>query len=720
MRTFEQGQIDIFAHSIDYDGCATTGTDALKKYIAHLLEQHPSAISILMVGSYRQTGHIDFLGECQSPIHGSCFSFFEDFLAEIHAQYPDLAGRVTLNKFLLEDLYQGKSPGTHFDEAKKLSMAQKITRYRESGTRYIIPWHDYTKRASTYAQMHHIATQYPEKKITMIVYDDRDDAGAPILSSLYRLYSEKRFVPKNMQLRLQHYRQFSNLRKGRFGDFCAAYANQTCSFCDNSVHLQPIKGAGEIDFNYHETAQLLGHDQEKRISHALHLHIEKHGLHSVIQFMMLNIPEDMRAILFDHLIVIAIQKNNLRAIQHAIKINGGDQAFIQNIFVIACFQKQFNTARLFAPFVKNLSASLTRHLAKGESWELIENACGAIMTINQSTSHSNVMPLFDLLPFAIQHKRFALANALISAATIEEKEREVLHALVKTILIMAHIPSFASLKMFQTTIEIISAIVKIDGDLLRLQLYSNALPEPAEKFPNEVLLILLYLCSKNLKKPIDSINQLIDHLFFTIMITTNNIREIKEVYLNITLEEKLRFHFEQACAYLFILRGIYLITEKHNMMICHFISSQLLGANSTMIEQYTLSAIAGALSQQSLDSQQQISYGLIEKLRQQENSSDDHACKLAYHALRCTLLYTDIDSPTDIRNAIQRWKDAINPKNQKPNWLVLAEEDERMMISESRSALFAHARFINNLPNEIAKGIAQSTPPLARSMNPRN
>lgn len=231
---------ELIVCSIDYDGCISgysAGDYAKNMYIhlSDLLIRHPQANLVLMVGSARQSIFSDLYHELAHQ-NGSCWVFLKSYLECFQSDFPDLAGRISLDPFLLEDIFCEKNPGYHFDIRVNSFSKVLVDAYMERAAVFRngvdIQWQDLTKKSLIYAQLHYIGMKHPGKKIAFHFYDDR----MCVLQPLYNLYrSRVELIPNNFSLRLFNY--------------VAGYFN--------AAFTADINGVGYVDRDYSESVKKL-------------------------------------------------------------------------------------------------------------------------------------------------------------------------------------------------------------------------------------------------------------------------------------------------------------------------------------------------------------------------------------------------------------------------------------------------------------------------------
>lgn len=219
----EKHSMTVHIFSFDFDGCLFHKgylNSANKDVIEHnqeflqkiKVENVHSKRSKLFIGSNRQSKKID---DDNSSETGSCF-----FAAKQISEFLD----VTLDTFLLADIYGNLSNGTSFVRAT--NAADQTLSHSD----YLF---DETKLTIIYAQMHKIAMENPEDLIIFNFYDDRnyqEGAYFNILDSLTIFFTNyPDLIPHNLRLRLNHYA-----------------GKETTLFSE-------FVGVGIIDMNYRQT-----------------------------------------------------------------------------------------------------------------------------------------------------------------------------------------------------------------------------------------------------------------------------------------------------------------------------------------------------------------------------------------------------------------------------------------------------------------------------------
>lgn len=216
MRTQSDNPLfSVIVFSLDFDGCispshqngaAQNRCDEMFKRIRAVMEEHPLAKIILMLGSARQTVLCDlYMGWYNK--NGSAILYLTEVYKKFKQDHPNLSSRIELDTFLLEDILSNKDSGTHF--TKRLNLKPHVIdtylAYLQRCNHfyaYEIEWQDDSKHTLLYAQMHHIAKQYDNQKILFFFADNM----LAILSSLQGVFHLKKYwIPTRMDLQLLHY-----------------------------------------------------------------------------------------------------------------------------------------------------------------------------------------------------------------------------------------------------------------------------------------------------------------------------------------------------------------------------------------------------------------------------------------------------------------------------------------------------------------------------------
>lgn len=174
--------------------------------------------NICLVGSNRQSKATDDeLSDFKPAPTESCFAAIEKLSAFLDAR---------LDPFLMADIYGNLPSGTSFYKAR----SPQSNRLKHANWVF-----DKSKLSILYAQMHKIASEYPNDEIIFDFYDDKragafDGKMEALLENLERFFTRHpEMIPKNVTLRLHHYA----------GKEVTPY--------------QPIKGQGIIDTGYRNT-----------------------------------------------------------------------------------------------------------------------------------------------------------------------------------------------------------------------------------------------------------------------------------------------------------------------------------------------------------------------------------------------------------------------------------------------------------------------------------
>ena len=173
LSTESNDSYELIVYSLDYDGCIAphASKDCMANMMQHMidmLKRHVNANLILMVGSARQSIHSDIYHQFYNK-NGSCLVFLNTFFAGFKSSFSEFEDRVSLCPFLLEDIENKTKPGFHFEKRVDFSGAD-VEAYANQHDILVtknfdhIRWHDHHKKAMIYAQMHHIAVQYQNKR----------------------------------------------------------------------------------------------------------------------------------------------------------------------------------------------------------------------------------------------------------------------------------------------------------------------------------------------------------------------------------------------------------------------------------------------------------------------------------------------------------------------------------------------------------------------------
>jgi hypothetical protein len=210
-RLSEEGIQGVIVVSFDFDGCFATWrfaeqfgkagaislADANQRFLADVQQQSRDlgAKLIFLVGSSRN----DHETEKQNVDRGRppLFPIFEQLSTDIE--------KATCNTLLLPDVIHGKAQGTTWGAPEDATLAQRFT----------IPGHvdkgfgtsieieaDELKQALVYAQMHAIASQYPNADVTFKFVDDRADI-IDAIEAFCR--NNPHLIPKGMIVELAQY-----------------------------------------------------------------------------------------------------------------------------------------------------------------------------------------------------------------------------------------------------------------------------------------------------------------------------------------------------------------------------------------------------------------------------------------------------------------------------------------------------------------------------------
>lgn len=194
--------------SLDFDGCifnwnyinsesSNRLVDTNKAFIKTITKRiHSEKFNevTFMNGSVRQDIFIDSLG-ANAGNKGSCFTALHAFCDEFTRKRKLRHVKVHIDDFLMADIYGKKNPGDTFRAI--IANDESFEHYR---------WlNDDSKLTILYAQMHKVASEYPDADIVYDFYDDRMD----LLFPLCVFFKENPdLVPANVTLRFHQYSGF--------------------------------------------------------------------------------------------------------------------------------------------------------------------------------------------------------------------------------------------------------------------------------------------------------------------------------------------------------------------------------------------------------------------------------------------------------------------------------------------------------------------------------
>lgn len=226
--------------SLDFDGCLFHGgyisAAQYRGTMPNVIDYNQSFLdeikksnnnysqTITFIGSNRQSRRIDIMN---SDVKGSCFPAIQavtDYLMT-DINYP-----VIFDPFLMADIYS--------DLASGVSYYRGLSRFYSG---HHAEWQfDENKLSMLYAQMHKIASEYPDESIQFDFYDDKES----IFQGLIPYFeNNKKTIPSNVTLNLYQYWGGQVFQRGAY------------------------QGEGNIDFAYRETIKGLNkqvlEDQQK-------------------------------------------------------------------------------------------------------------------------------------------------------------------------------------------------------------------------------------------------------------------------------------------------------------------------------------------------------------------------------------------------------------------------------------------------------------------------
>jgi len=190
------------AFSIDYDGVLSYDISTLKpihefavynkkrfrNFIKNQIKKHNPKKAILMIGSARQTYHLDALND-EFNRNGLCFPAF-------YLLAKDLMDNCLFDPYLLQDSWLGINHGTTYckaiaDPYNSFNLDQKPS----------LPIYDETKRSLLYAQIHKFATENPGAR-----YFSFFDDNSEIIRSVVQFFKAENGLrlPKGLTLKIYH------------------------------------------------------------------------------------------------------------------------------------------------------------------------------------------------------------------------------------------------------------------------------------------------------------------------------------------------------------------------------------------------------------------------------------------------------------------------------------------------------------------------------------
>lgn len=206
---------NIRVRSFDFDGCIANQafknakdaslTDRLKNTNQALLAHNQDEkydTEILMNGSNRQSYFQEIKHVKGPPPRPASFSAMQELTKLFQSQNPS----ISFDRYQLADSYAVDfgidQKESSFDKILQ-EFDEKRDRYNtvphEAHTRFLF---DASKVTLLYAQMHRMASQHRDNKITFDFYDDRED----ILNALHSFYTANpELIPPNVTLRLYQY-----------------------------------------------------------------------------------------------------------------------------------------------------------------------------------------------------------------------------------------------------------------------------------------------------------------------------------------------------------------------------------------------------------------------------------------------------------------------------------------------------------------------------------
>lgn len=239
--------------SLDFDGCSDRAFSQ-EAILNHIVEssKHIEDLTriVLMIGSLRQSLFLDILNarnNSQYPNFISCTSLYEEFLPRVRESVvPSI--EIIFDTYLQCDSFNQLEPGTTFEVMRKTFKEidhLHINNYEhehEYFTEYVTTTNksndtinllkarhmaDCSKISIIYAQLHRMASLYPEDDIVMHFYDDK----TTILGNLHHFYkNNSQWISE--QLCLSFYHQIANPEHSP------------------TLIAEPLKGKGPTNQNY--------------------------------------------------------------------------------------------------------------------------------------------------------------------------------------------------------------------------------------------------------------------------------------------------------------------------------------------------------------------------------------------------------------------------------------------------------------------------------------
>ncbi len=177
---------------------------------------------IVLDGSLRQHYEVDILNAVNGDT-GSIFVALRAVASELKA---------TLDTFLTADIYENEPYGTMFERAEERFHKHAQTEFKQRNVERLMKATrkvtcDTTKASTLYAQVHKLATQYPDDTIVFDFYDDKKFEILLPLMQYYQRYPQ--LLPRNVLLQLNFYEG------------------------ENDVRISSIQGTGFIDKNFDQS-----------------------------------------------------------------------------------------------------------------------------------------------------------------------------------------------------------------------------------------------------------------------------------------------------------------------------------------------------------------------------------------------------------------------------------------------------------------------------------
>ena len=447
---------ELIVCSIDYDGCisgrhAGDGAENMRLHLRNLVIQNPQANLVLMVGSARQSIFSDLHHELANR-NGSCWVFLKSFLLDFQSSFPDLADRVSLDPFLLEDIFCEKNPGHHFDlrvnASSEVLKDMYDDRKRHSMHGLDIHWQDTTKISLIYAQLHYIGMKHPGKKIAFHFYDDWDYV-LDALRKWYKLQIE--LIPNNFSLCLFQYVD-GNFIKSPFNIDGVGFVD-----CDYSNNVKELHSSDWLGLNRTNIAnRILDEPNIVLAIHLFHSSRDKNGfIHrlrerwecAVFDFLdRIDIWPSEKTMIVEWWLLDAVRLKNIAFIERCVQYV--DPNVCVEYFINALENNDNELATVLSPILDSPDlGEFSRNdinilLFKKKKYDWLEKQYGYLVDWCRNTNHDGLKKsgLKDLLvkhfieyqalPLLIDLKRFCYHLSSLKGDELTAENCVALHAVV--------------------------------------------------------------------------------------------------------------------------------------------------------------------------------------------------------------------------------------------------------------------------------------------------